>query len=64
MLLPGEPLLNGIPSSKMCTTLEEITEALDEAERVHVRVQHFRDTRDPMAALLLHLPSVTWWYCC
>ena len=37
MMLPGEPMLNGVPSSKMCTTLEEIEEALDEAERVHVR---------------------------
>ena len=37
MLLPGEPLLNGVPSSKLCTSLDEIQEALDEAERVHVR---------------------------
>ena len=37
MMLPGEPMLNGVPSSKLCTTLEEIEEALDEAERVHVR---------------------------
>jgi len=40
MMLPGEPMLNGVPSSKMCTTLEEIEEALDEAERVHVRPYH------------------------
>ncbi len=37
MMLPGEPMLNGVPSSKMCTSLEEVEEALDEAERVHVR---------------------------
>jgi hypothetical protein len=49
MLLPGEPLLNGVPSSKMCTTLEEIEEALDEAERVHVRV---------------HCPERTWSHGC
>ena len=38
MLLPGEPMLNGVPSAKMCNSLEEIEEALDEVERVHVRV--------------------------
>ena len=38
MLLPGEPMLNGVPSAKMCTGVEEIEEALDEVERVHVRV--------------------------
>ena len=38
MLLPGEPMLNGVPSARMCNSLDEIEEALDEVERVHVRM--------------------------
>ena len=37
MLLPGEPMMNGMPASKVCNSLREIEEALEEAERVHVR---------------------------
>ena len=37
MLLPGEPMMNGMPASKLCSSLSEIEEALEEAERVHVR---------------------------
>lgn len=33
-LLPGEPLLNGMPASKFCSTAQEIQDALDEAEQV------------------------------
>ncbi len=37
MLLPGEPMMNGMPASKLCNGLQEIEDALEEVERVHVR---------------------------
>ncbi len=37
MLLPGEPMMNGMPASKICHSLPEIADALEEVERVHVR---------------------------
>ncbi len=37
MLLPGEPMMNGMPASKLCRSLQEIEDALEEAERVQVR---------------------------
>ena len=53
-LLPGVPLMNGVPGSKLSVKLDDIVETFEESVRVGVSPSSLTDSRHAASACLKH----------